>query len=108
MNPFTVPDGYFEKLADEVMAKLPERKAVIIDIKPHRHLARRIYIACCAAAVCCGIFFSVRFLMNNRFEDSSNTALSAEQVYHEKYVDDALDYSMIDNHEIYEYLSDAN
>lgn len=106
-NHFKVPDAYFDSLTDSIMDKLPERKAAVIEMKPRIHAMRRFYVVCSVAAACCAAFFSIHFLTHTSLNDQGGTAQQTVQKAHEKFVDDALDYSMIDNHEIYDYLSDA-
>jgi hypothetical protein len=106
-NHFKVPDGYFDSLTDNIMDKLPERKAVVIDIRTHKSAMHKILVACSVAAACCAAFFCIQFLTHTSLSDQGGTAQQNVEKAHEKFVDDALDYSMIENHEIYDYLSDA-
>ena len=91
-RPFSVPDGYFEGLADKVMSRIAQRK--------RRHLiwrwaAAAILVGCVATG---GMLFEYKQLtMDNRQQ-------TAEEI---QYIEDALDYSMIDNMSIASYLTEA-
>ena len=65
-NPFRVPEGYFDQLADRVMAQLPERdqQAEQVTLSNHRPKSRLVTLrpwlyaaACTIAVVVMGITF---------------------------------------------------
>lgn len=96
-NPFTVPEGYFDDLAGRVMEQLPDnteqsRHAVLRTLRP------LFYAAACVALFVFGV--SVYF---QSIGDTSQPQLSAstEAAGPENYADEAVDYAMIDNHDIY-------
>lgn len=89
-RPFTVPEGYFEALPDRVMSRIAERK--------HR---RSLVWRWAAAAVLAGSVAVGGVLFENRY---SARLADAEDV---QYIEDALDYSMIDNMSIASYLTEA-
>ena len=91
-RPFTVPDGYFESLTDRVMSRIVQRKH-------HRLIwrwaAAAILVGCVATG---GLFFE------NRQQVIDNGQTTADNI---QYIEDALDYSMIDNMSIASYLTEA-
>lgn len=95
-NPFLVPDNYFQQFASNLMENLPERKSksVIVQLRP------LLYAAACVIA----IFFvglTFHFSQQNK-EEKALMAVSAEG----NYIDEAADYTMIDNVDIYSYLAE--
>ncbi len=86
---FAVPEGYFDKLPDKVMSRIAERK--------HRNLVWRwaaaaILVGCVATG---GVFLESKH--NRQLAETENI----------QYIEDALDYSMIDNMSIASYLTEA-
>ena len=100
-NPFTVPEGYFDHLADRVMQQLPaERKpADVRSIRPW------LYAAACVAI----LIVSVLFVSHQSNQPSQQTAVNATpqtETLSDNYIDDMADYAMMDNEDIYLYLAD--
>lgn len=88
-TPFTVPEGYFEALPGKVMSRIAQRKR------------RRLIWRWAAAAVLAGcVVTGGTFLENLQKEQIAK----AENI---QYIEDALDYSMIDNMSIASYLTEA-
>ena len=86
---FTVPEGYFDGLAGKVMSRVAQRKR-------HRMIWRWAAAAMLAGCVAAGGLF---------FENRYKAQLAdAEDI---QYIEDALDYSMIDNMSIATYLTEA-
>jgi hypothetical protein len=105
-NPFTVPEGYFEQLAQQVMEKLPEKEktqkkpALIMQLRPW------LYAAAC---LCIGVFTAAVVFSNktdNTQELKKMATLEQENInyYSDSYVEEEADYAMVDNQEIYAYL----
>ena len=89
-NPFRVPEHYFEEFPQRVMKRITQQKR------------RRKMIRWGIAAMMTGIVFSSAFVLNNfRQQDAT---LEADNT---QYIEDALDYSMINNMEIATYLTEA-
>ena len=89
-NPFRVPEHYFDEFPQRVMKRIAHQNR------------RRKMIRWGIAAMMTGIVFSSAFVLNNfRQQD---TTLEADNT---QYVEDALDYSMINNMEIATYLTEA-
>jgi hypothetical protein len=97
-NPFRVPEGYFESLSADIMSKLPERKAKsrILTLRP-------IFYAAASLVTVALIGASLYFNRNVADEQQS---LATATSYDASYIDDAVDYAMLDNIEIYTLLSE--
>ena len=99
-NPFRVPDGYFEQFTDRLMQKLPrqERKAKSVRLMP------RLWKYAAAVVLIAGVGSVIYW---NRSAQPSALAISNDTAQ-EEYYNEALDYIMVDNMEIAEYLTEAN
>lgn len=87
--PFTVPEGYFDSLTDRVMGRIAQRKR---RNTVWRWAAAAVLVGCVVTG---GMFFEYRYNMQTA---------EAEDI---QYIEDALDYSMIDNMSIASYLTEA-
>ena len=108
-NPFTVPEGYFEQLAQQVMDRIP---AATQEVKPapkktvFKQLRPWLYAAAC---VCVGVF-TAGVLFNSQNDNSKEleqmATLEQENInyYSDNYIDEEADYAMFDNQEIYACL----
>jgi hypothetical protein len=104
-NPFRVPQGYFDDFATKLMAQLPEKEEKVIKLVPKHNrwhtLRPMLYIAACI----CAAIFSVTLVMKHNSHEQNNGVNTArmeiQQNSSNDYVDEAVDYAMIDNHEIY-------
>ena len=106
-NPFCVPEGYFDNLTAQVMQNLPEqpkRRAKSVFMRP-------VFYA--AASVCALLIAGAAWMWQASAESSSVEAVQAQVVAQpqqqdatEEYMDEAADYMMLDNHEIYAYLAE--
>lgn len=113
-NPFRVPEGYFDQLTDRVMAQLPEREQQAEQISlSDRHPKSRLvalrpwlYAAACTVAV---VVMGLTFYSHDVAEEqplastsTTNTTTNTES----QYIDEAADYVMLDNAEIYACLAE--
>jgi len=89
-NPFRVPNHYFDEFPQRVMKRIAQQKR------------RRRMIRWSIAAMMTGIVFSSAFVLDNFRQQ--NATLEADNT---QYIEDALDYSMINNMEIATYLTEA-
>lgn len=111
---YKVPEGYFDTLADRIMANIPEapkqeekqkRSARIISINT------RVKIAV-AAAIAGALISSVTirlYQQETKLADvkKTNTEMTNNsETYGEEYVNDYIDYAMVDEDDIYKYLSE--
>lgn len=100
-NPFTVPEGYFEQLTGDIMNKIPaqkEQKPALI-----KRLRPLLYAAAC---VCIAVFGTVIYQnLDKHTNDTMESNFSQNvAVYNDTYMDEAADYAMYDNAEIYASL----
>ena len=110
-NPFRVPEGYFDGLASQVMANLPDRDVAPVRTARTYRLRLRAWI-CTAACVCIGMFGAVMYFADNGKAGAgmaeSGVAVEASPSTYDSYDDAVADYMMIDNADIYAYLTDAS
>ena len=92
-QPFKVPEGYFDRLAADVMANIPEQKPVAV-----------------AAACVCAAVFSIQLFLHAPSDKHHAVphVSSASQAHGDSYgtLDMAADYTMIDNDYIYAMVSE--
>ncbi len=99
-NPFRVPDGYFNSLTDRVMNQLPERQQKSRSV----HLRAWLYTAACVAVLA---VMGVSFLFHHIESEQQKLTVTTETTNTDNtYIDDVVDYAMIDNAEIYACLAD--
>ena len=87
-NPFGTPQGYFEALPQQVMSRI------------HRRRQQRRVWRWAIAAVMTGCVFTAGLMFQNR---QTADTLTAE----DQYIEDMLDYSMMNNMDIAYYLTEA-
>lgn len=97
-NPFTVPPGYFDHIASDVMARLPEAEAM-----PRVGLWRRWRYVAAAAACLCGLVVGVASYVGHV---ERQQAVAAAQRSVDKTIDQMADYAMYDNGDMYASLYD--
>ena len=108
-NHFKVPEGYFDTLASQIMAKIDEEGAAPeIPVKVTKAKTVWLRPLLYAAACGCALFVSVASYMS--YEDKSVAApaekiAAVQQTFDDYAFDEAADYAMIDNQDIYACLS---
>jgi hypothetical protein len=107
-NPFTVPEGYFDNLTDEIMSKLPEKEEIL----PTKELSTwaKIRPWLYMAAMFIAILLPIRYMVNStKPKDPALAIISSdnEQVTDE-YIDAILDHAMMDDYTLYNYLTEAD
>lgn len=101
-NHFTVPEGYFEQFAQQLMEQLPEREARVIKMQPN--LWHRLRPAILAAACLAGVVFSVGIYQKSGKQVPADMVAQMDvQGYID--LDEAADYMMLDNDDIYAYMA---
>ena len=96
-NPFLLPEGYFENFNERLLARLPEtQKGKTVRLMP------RLLRYAAAIVVVLGVGSALYWNHNQSALLSSNAEVTQEEYYNE-----ALDYIMVDNMEIAEYLTEA-
>jgi hypothetical protein len=106
-RPFTVPQGYFENLTQNVMASLPEQESVYstkIIVTPWMRIRPYLY----AAAAFAGIFFTIRLAVGISSRQEPLTAQETT-IYSDEYIDSFLETAMIDDYTLYySFVESAN
>ncbi len=105
---YKVPEGYFDTLTDRIMANIPEKpvqkkRAIFISLTSKVKYA---IAACFIAAVIGGTTYQLYKESNSIAELEIKASSSSNLTYDEEYVNDYMDYAMIDGNDIYEYLSE--
>ena len=104
-NHFRVPEGYFDQLTADIMARLPERETTV-ELKP---AAKRVFLrpllaaasVACVALIAVGVYFN----RNAAVVDADEQVAAVSTVMSDSYIDDAADYMMMDHKDIYAYIS---
>ncbi len=108
-NPgFKVPEGYFEHLVPEVMNRLPESDSKVIPMSHTRSRLVRWRTGALAAACVCGAVFGLSVILHKQHMSAPQSMASAsttQEVSLSKTIDQLADYSMIDNEDMYAYVS---
>ena len=114
-RPFTVPENYFSELSSRVMAQIPaeEQKETVVEVKPHRATLRYLR-PLAATAMTIGVVL-IGFLAYHEFDGGQGKHALADshlaQGAHEASAsseddfDQAADYFMIDESDMYAYLA---
>lgn len=123
-NPFRVPEGYFDQLAEQVMARLPEQKVVqlpeqgaeeskpvVVELPKRRAKSKVVALRpwlYAAASVVIVVVMSLSFYFhrNAGAELQTATATTVSTTDDSSYIDEAVDYAMLDNVEIYALLAE--
>lgn len=113
-NPFTVPDGYFDQLAQQIIDRLPAEvgEAPVSALSPVspsprpaivRYLRPWLYAAACAllAIVVGAVYRNVATADSEQLVAHQQEAVAT---YSDTYMEDLADYAMLDNEEIYASL----
>ena len=109
-NPFSVPEGYFDTLASQVMSRVdaegikPQEKSQ--DESKKAEKARVVWFRPLfySAASVCALFVSVTAYQHFTSSEPAATAPVEATAYSEDSFDEAADYVMIDNQDIYACL----
>ncbi|MBR4898413.1 MAG: hypothetical protein IKZ48_06475 [Prevotella sp.] len=103
-NPFAVPEGYFSKFTERVMQQIPDTPDNVVEMlekKPRTVIMRQLRPWFYAAASVCLFVFGAAVYTHLSDEQQPMLSAASEQTASEIYVDEAADYAMIDNHDIY-------
>ena len=110
-NPFKVPEDYFDTLSSQIMAKVEAEGVAPRDIKTAKEKrAKTLWLrpVLYAAASVCALFISV--VAYQSYSDQGVAApaqnvVANNQMMMDEYFDEAADYVMLDNQDIYACLS---
>lgn len=107
-RPFSVPEGYFENLTQNIMSALPEQESAHtrdIKITPWMRVKPYIY----AAAAFAGMYFIMKAGVGITKTGKAEMAQTQETtIYSEEYIDSFLEISMVDDFTLYYTLVGAN
>jgi hypothetical protein len=107
-NPFSVPEGYFDEFTSRFMSELPEQDAKVIHFAKYRRRFALKVISIAAGFLLIlgmtGLFFN----QSDGHKDNINInhTSTSKVVSRDAYIDQATDFAMLDNQDIYECLSD--
>ena len=105
-RPFTVPEGYFDNLTQNIMTSLPQQES-IYSTKIVVWMRIRPYLY--AAAAFAGIFFCIKAVIGINSRNNVEVAQTEETtIYSDEYIDSFLETAMIDDFTLYYTLVDAN
>ena len=110
-NPFKVPEGYFDTLSSQIMAKVEAEGVAPRDIKAGKEKrAKVVWLrpVLYAAASVCALFISVLAYQSHSDDGvaaPTQTVVANNQMLMDDYFDEAADYVMLDNQDIYACLS---
>lgn len=106
-NPFTVPEGYFQNFTDEVMSKLPEKKEVpsVTKVRTWDRIRPWVYMT----AMFIGAFLITKIASFNHQQNNSvaQTETGTEQQMSDEEISTIISNTMMDDYELYQYLTDA-
>ena len=108
-NHFRVPEGYFDQLTERVMAQLPEREqqAEQVSLSQRRPKSRLVALRLWLYAAACTVAVVVMGLTFHHTPESAEEQPLVSNVNTEsQYIDEAADYAMLDNTEIYACLAE--
>ena len=104
-NPFTVPEGYFEGLTNQVMERLPEKPLPEYKTKPVTWWDKAkpsVYLA----AMFAGAAIIIKVL--GYMHDNNPAVIAADnEEYETEMVQNMVDAMQMDDYSLYLYLSDA-
>lgn len=111
-NPFLVPDGYFDSFADRLMQQLPEQPLREVAASEERQPARMVRMRRWLYAAACAVVLIVCAWVWQSLPDTSAVKQPVAQVAAQQEptsdasFDEAADYLMLDNQDIYVYLAE--
>lgn len=112
-TPYRVPDGYFDSLTNRVMQSLPDTNAQAANgtdegerIRIDSHSRGRRWLGWGVAAAACFAATIMFVNMPHRENESQQQPTASASVsYDEDYEQQVLDYAMLDDTDIYAYMS---
>ena len=114
-NPFLVPDDYFEQFAERLMEKLPDEgqkstQQTKLTVHRSRFTVNRSKLSIYLAAAClCVAIFGISLYFNRSQQSAEQEPVTAAvntTNIDDEYMDEAADYFMLDNADIYACLSE--
>ena len=108
-RPFSVPEGYFDNLTQNIMAALPEQEQLYsthITVTPWMRIRPYLY----AAAAFAGIFFCIKAAIGISNSGGYNARMAQTEetiIYSDEYIDSFLETAMIDDYILYNSLVES-
>lgn len=107
-RPFTVPQGYFENLTQNIMASLPEQESIYsskIIVTPWMRIRPYLY----AAAAFAGLFFCIKAAVGINSRNNEAQVAQAEEttIYSDEYIDSFLETAMVNDYTLYYTLVES-
>ncbi len=102
-QPFRVPEGYFDHFASQFISQLPEREARQIKLRPSRWQQWRPWAA--AAAFIGVVAVGATLWLGHSEQQPIDTFADTSAQKVEYTLDQAADYAMLDNQEIYAMMA---
>lgn len=105
-NPFKVPEGYFENLTQQVMERLPEKEP-----QPTQEISmwERVKPWAYMAAMFVGLMFTVQVFVGKQDRQTvPSENVSPVSDLSDEYLAPIINQTMLDDYELYQYLSDAD
>ena len=110
---YKVPEGYFDTLADRIMANIPETPIQEEKKKSAKIISLNTRVKIAVAAAIAGALISsitVRLYQQDKkladVNEAKTEMTTTPETYGEEYVNDYIDYAMVDEDDIYKYLSE--
>lgn len=102
-EPFKVPDGYFETLNRRLIAGIPGTDSRSNVVPMWRHWA---IIGAVAASVCAILFGATVWMQRYHTPDTASATTEEAYVMHESSIDEAADFLMMDDDDIFSYIAE--
>lgn len=118
-SPFKTPEGYFDKLTQRIMDNIPEDEEVqkemtekgmarVVSMVKQKTISRQFIRWTVAAAACIAlVFVGIHVYDKDNNTQLANNEGGAEfsEYYDDEYAEELLSYSLMDETDIYNYLS---
>ena len=108
-NPFKVPAGYFDSLNTRIMENVARQASAQKSEKPAQTQNVRMHVLRWAAACACVLVIGVSaVLFTFKDTDTSEVPATAQQSFFtsDDAFNQAADYTMLDNHDMYQMLAE--
>lgn len=104
-RPFRVPEGYFSDFSRQMMEQLPPKTLQSV---PQKRFTGFRFLRPAIAAACLVAFISGAGILYFKGDNSAdrNVAVQQPQPVVEYSIDEMVEYAMLDNEEIYNYVID--
>ena len=104
-NPFRVPEGYFDNFAAQLMEKLPAAQMESVFQRPAMIRRLRSFLYAAAFLLLAVMSVTLFYQHAQQGQEAEQLALTDEAVSTDAYFDEATDYAMLDNYDIYACLA---